>query len=208
MLVENSVVPWLPPLLLLSWSCINKPEDDKLVLEILTLSPLLIPPGELLLLGKKLRLKRLAAGEELLLLLWRSGSCMSPCNCGLFGKPWFASWMNKEDECIDCGGWPNEEGFDGEIRCSNFAPPALPSRNILLDGGFWFCSGEIWEPSCDRPRLMWLLPKRWLPIVFKLVGCLALSWASASQKALWVIKLSRLQQLQWKQSQKITYNRM
>lgn len=160
---------WSPMPLLLSSSGINKPEEDD------KLAPVLLE--------KKLMLKRLLCVEELLVLVWRSGSCISPCKEGLFGKhAWFESGMYNAGEGIGC---PKEQVSDigGILRCSNLA--LVPSRNTLLESWFWFC-------TCDRPKLIWLFRKRLLPAM---LGCLALSWASASQKALWVIKLSRLQQI-------------
>jgi len=161
-----------------------------------------------LVLGKKLRLKRLVlfaeadsdeAEVELLLVPWRSGSCIRPWSCLVENKgpccwdwrswnAWFGSVMKNDEWGGDCTPNADEWCRFGEIKCSNFG--ALPRLNKLLAEGAWFWS---WAPS---PRLMWFVPYRWwVPKGFRFEGCLALSCARASQKALWVIKLSRLQQV-------------
>lgn len=49
---------------------------------------------------------------------------------------------------------PNEDGFDGGMRCSNFALPPLPNLNMLLGRWVEFWSEGIW----GSPKLMWLFP--------------------------------------------------
>lgn len=174
-------------------------------------------PVLILLLGKKLRLKRLellgAATEEeseLFVLPWRSWSCIRPCSCLVenngpccewcsSNNDWFVLlFMKKAEEGIDCGECPNEDWFRGGIKCSNFvaaAPTLLPRRKMLLVVAVWFCfwTCESWLPTWDRLKLVvWFVPNKWVPREFKPLGNLALSCASASQKALWVMKLSRL----------------
>lgn len=101
-----------------------------------------------------------------------------------------------------CGGRndDDEDPIEGESRWSNGVDrePLPPRHKMSPDWLVWWWSliEESWGPTWDKPKAMLLvLAYKWLPMALKLGWCLALSWASASQKALWVIKLSRLQQL-------------
>lgn len=163
----------------------------------------------MVLFGKKLRLKRLEGEFELVLLLpWRSGSCIKPFRflfengpwCGSWSNVWFGSVMKKAEEGIDCCGeccTPNDEDwFRDGIKCSNFAAPVRRKVLLLVAFWLWFWScWEIWVPICERPKVMWFVgvPYKLVPKGVKPFGSLALSCARASQKALWVMKLSRLQ---------------
>lgn len=193
----------------LKWLEISKPEV--LVLGLLLLLLFMLPVVPLL--ERKGRLKRLEPGGGLLLLFvlaWRSENCISPWY-GLFGnKPcgdwcsswncWFASEGRKKaaDEGMAEAGWGGRK--DEPRRWSNCparAPPALPRRKTSLppDWLFWSWIEDNWGPTWDKPKpVLLLFPYKLLPMVLKLGGCLALSCASASQKARWVIKLSRLNQ--------------
>ena len=134
---------------------------------------------------------------------WSGFSCIRPWK-GLFGsnpcwdwfsswKIWFGSFMKKVEEGIGCDGL-NDAPIGGEMRLSNCPVLIPPRRNMSLDGWCWSWIEGIWWPKEDNPKFMVLLlaPYKWLPMVLNVDGCLALSWARASQKALWVIKLSRL----------------
>lgn len=172
----------------------------------------------LLLLGKKLRLKRLGGVVEELpteALLLICGSCISPWSvedllvcinpCG----GWFSSWFGTCD-CmnIDCEGCilRLDDGLGwncGLMRLSSCGPGRLllPRRSMswwVLAIGWWFIWWWWWSCCVD----IWERPNRCEPMLFREGGLrfLALSWASASQKALCVIKLSRL----WKRN---TYTR-
>lgn len=156
--------------------------------------------------GKKLRLKGDTDDEFVLLLVfpWRSGSCKRPWwrwSC-LFEngeerscwKVWFGSLMKKGEEDIDCccGDcccccWTNDDddGCKGEIKwCSYFGVQGIfPRVKMLFVDVCWF-----WF----RAKPMWFVENRCVAKGFMLEGCLAFSCASASQNALWVMKLSRL----------------
>lgn len=185
-----------PPLLLNWWSG--------------WISRLLLLPAEalLLLFDRKGRLNRLPPVEELLFGSW-SENCISPWNC-LSWSWWYCwldwSWLMKKD-AEDCAGRKEEPIGGGERRWSKWPVRALPPPPSLKMSAavdwllwWWWWSG-IWGPTTcwcwwwwwDKARPVLLVPPyKLLPRLLKLGWCLALSWASASQKALWVIKLSLL----------------
>lgn len=149
------------------------------------------------LLERKLRLKWLAVEEEeaLALFIWSWGRCISPWSDDddLFDNiPWWcgdwsaSSWFG----CMNRAGEGGRlRAYPGLKRGSNCGPGLPPLPNLSISwlerraGLTWSCELDIWER-----------PKRWLPIVLNEGGFrfLALSWASASQKARCVMKLSRL----------------
>lgn len=144
-----------------------------------------------LLLEKKLWLKRSAdaaaaeAEVEAAALPRSSGSCIRPWEVLHWGKEW-CDWVpslmplselpsrwNVEEDGGDRG-TPEVKGFGGEMMC-------------------WPCNEVVCELTRGRLKNMLLFPYMWLPPrVWRPDGSLPFSCASASQKARWVMKLSRL----------------
>lgn len=163
--------------------------------------PSIVLAALLSLLGKKLRLKRPALEEdEFWPLLWSCGSCISPwsdddeglfCNnpCGECSSSWLDTccWRNSPGE----GGMLRAGRKPGLIKVSNCGLGLAPLPNLSIS---WFDRDWLfmwwWSWGVD----IWERPNRWLPMLLKEGGFIFrwLSWASASQKARCVMKLSRL----------------